>query len=116
MKRNPAILSCLLTLAAASHSAHAFNIMVDYSYDTNGFFDTAMSKAAMQAAADRFSAVITSNLAAVGPGGTGPDWRIGFTHPGTGLDYQISTVPSSVVDDLILFPPLHEQGEPKAQK
>ena len=105
MKQNPAILSCLLTLAAASHSAHAFNIMVDYSYDSNDFFDQAMSKAAMQAAADRFSAVITSNLAAVGPGGTGSDWRIGFTHPGTGLDYQISTVPSSVVDDLILLPP-----------
>ncbi len=81
MKRNPAILSCLLTLAAASHSAHAFNIMVNYSYDSNDFFDQAMSKAAMQAAADRFS-----------------------------------TVPSSVVDDLILLPPLHEQGEPKAQK
>ena len=105
MKRNPAILSCLLTLAAASHSAHAFNIMVDYSYDSNDFFDQAMSKAAMQAAADRFSAVITSNLAAVGPSGTGTgtsaDWRIGFTHPGTGqMNYQLSTAASFGADAL----------------
>lgn len=82
-------------VASACQKAMAINIVVDYSLDSNSFFDTPAKQAAMQAAADRFSRVITSPLNAVGPAGTGTGtsagWRIGFTHPGTGAPHQIST-------------------------
>ncbi len=100
--RNILLFAVLATLAASS--AHAINIVVDYGFDTNNFFDTQEKKDAMQAVADRYSAVITSSLLAVGPGGTAtgtrPSWRIGFTHPGTGAAYQLSTAADSTSDPL----------------
>ncbi|MEM7682230.1 MAG: dockerin type I domain-containing protein [Planctomycetota bacterium] len=85
-------------VCAAAPSASAIDIVVDYTYDTNNFFDTQDKRDAMQAVADRFSRVITSPLAAVGPAGTAtgtsPGWRIGLTHPGTGGSLQISTAAS----------------------
>jgi hypothetical protein len=85
--------------------ASSIDIVVDYSYDSNNFFDTQDKRDAMEEVADRFSRVITSSLAAVGPEGTGTGtpagWRIGFLHPGTGDPFEISTAASAATDSLI---------------
>lgn len=98
------ILPAILLLSVAAPGTHAINIVVDYTYDTNNFFDTQNKKDAMQAVADRYSRVITSSLAAVSPSGTSSGtsagWRIGFSHPGTGASFQISTAASSGSDPL----------------
>jgi hypothetical protein len=90
----------------AGKSAPGIMIVPDYTYDTAGFFASATEKAGLEAAAARLSAVITSSLTAVGPAGTGtgtgPDWRIGFTHPGTGAPFQVSTAASSATDDIFM--------------
>lgn len=95
MKPRSLLCAGLTCWIASTTGAAAINIVVDYSLDTNNFFSTQQRKDALEAAASRFSSVITSNLAAVGPGGTGTGtsagWRIGFTHPGTGADWEIST-------------------------
>jgi len=94
----------VLLLCLPASQAGAIDIVVDYTYDTNNFFSTQESRDAMQAVADRFSTIITSNLAAVGPGGTGTGtssgWRIGFTHPGTGASWQVSTSANAGADPL----------------
>lgn len=98
----PRFLAFTLCLCAAN--AHAFNILVDYTFDTNGFFNTPEKRAAMQAAADRFARIIDSPLTAVNAnymGGT-QDWRVGFTHPGTGADFEISTAPNLAGDAIVM--------------
>ena len=85
-------------------TAQDFTVVVDYTYDTNNFFDTQAKRDAMQAAADRYSEIIDSKLDAVGPAGTAsgtdPDWRIGFFHPGTGDSFELSTASSQAADSL----------------
>ena len=111
MKRVFSIALCLaaslIAVSGSLVSAKDFTIVVDYTYDTNNFFASAASKVALQAAADRFSGIINSNLDAVGPGGTGSGtgagWRVGFTHPGTGASFQLSTATSSGTDPLFGF-------------
>ncbi|MEM8943688.1 MAG: hypothetical protein AAGD11_00780 [Planctomycetota bacterium] len=107
MANSKPILSSILAaiaLAALVSHAYAINVQVDYTYDTNNFFDTTAKRTAMQEAADRISRVIDSNLAAVGPSGTGTGtsagWRIGFSHPGTGNLFQASTAASFASDPL----------------
>lgn len=92
----------LLVAACAAPSAGAFNIVVDYTYDTNNFFNTQAKKDVMQAVADRFSRIISSPLLAVDASydGGASDWRIGFTHPGTGASFQISTAANAGSDAL----------------
>jgi len=78
-------------------------IVVDYTYDTNNFFNSQAKRSAMQAVADRYSRVITSSLLRIEASynGGSSDWRIGFTHPGTGADFEISTAPSAGSDALV---------------
>ena len=89
-------------------------IRVDYTYDTQSFFDTATKRAALEAAAARFSNILTNTLTAVGTGGTATGtsagWRIGFDHPGTGASYEISTATSSGSDPLGGFSAANEYG------
>lgn len=89
----------------AAGNASAISIIVDYTYDTQSFFNTPAKKDAMQAAADRYSTIIDSSLAAVGPGGTGTGtsagWRIGFSHPGEDSTVRVSTAISSTNDPLV---------------
>jgi len=91
-------------MLVSAASADTF-IVIDYKYDTNNFFDTDQKKAALEAAAVRWSNIINSPLTAVGPGGTATGtpagWRIGFSHPGTGLDFELSTAANSASDPII---------------
>ncbi|TWT86768.1 Matrixin [Pseudobythopirellula maris] len=89
-----------LLLALAGDTARAIDISVDYRYDTNGFFDTAEKREAMQAVADRFSRVITTSLSAVNFQDDNDDARIGFTNPATGSNFQISSAASLSSDSL----------------
>lgn len=84
---------------------HGIDIVIDYTYDTNNFFDTQQKKDALQAVVDRYSRILTGSLSAVAPSGTAmtdPGWRIGFIHPGTGISYQVSTAAGTGSDALIV--------------
>jgi len=86
-------------IALLGSQLHAIEILVDYRFDTNNFFDQQIKKDALEAAAARFSRVITSSLNAAEPS----DWRLGFTHPGTGDAYQLSTAANAAADPLEPF-------------
>jgi hypothetical protein len=94
-------------LATLSSPAAAVDIVVDYRYDTNGFFtdginpDAATARAALEAATARWSAILGSgNLgaAAIDPSNSG---RIGFTHPGTGDPHEVSGASGTGLDALV---------------
>lgn len=80
--------------------ASGIEIVVDYTYDTEGFFSDPIRRTAMEAVADRYSRVITSELTAVAPMLDQTPWRIGFEHPGTGEPFQISTAANRDSDPL----------------
>ena len=94
----------------------AIDIVIDYSFDTQNFFDTQAKRDALQAVVDRYSRVITSSLNAVAPGATGTGtpagWRIGFTHPGTGGSFDFSTAANQGVDPLAGTSPADQYGFP----
>ena len=93
--------ACLaLILAVVIRSADAIEIVVDYSFDTQNFFDTEEKRNTLQAAADRYSRVITSSLLAVAPDDSERGWRVGFNHPGTGSQIQLSSAESAATDPL----------------
>ena len=99
------IMCVLLALAARPVNADMV-VTVDYTYDTNNFFDTAAKRAGLEAAAARLSQIISSSLSAVSPSGTGgvsgtsAGWRIGFSHPGTGGSFEVSTAANFASDPL----------------
>jgi hypothetical protein len=92
----------LLASVLAASSAYPFAIVVDYTYDTNNFFNTPAKREAMQAAADRYARIIDTPLLRIDSSykGGSTDWRIGFTHPGTGGYWEISTAPNTAGDAL----------------
>lgn len=80
---------------------HAVSILVDYTYDTNSFFDTVPKRAALEAAAARWSSLLADgNLAAVSLSDNSRDDRIGFEHPGTGAIHEVSSAQSAATDSL----------------
>jgi hypothetical protein len=97
-------LAGLLFVFCSQANCQGFSIFIDYQYDTNNFFSTQERRDALQAAANRWSDIITSPLTAVGPSGTGSGtsagWRIGFNHPATGASFQVSTAANSGSDPL----------------
>jgi hypothetical protein len=95
-------LGCLaVQTLVLSSSTRAINITISYQYDTNNFFNTQQKKDVLQAAASRFSSVITESLTAESLLDNNVDGRIGFTHPGTGLQHEISAAASTASDFLV---------------
>lgn len=97
----------LFALPGFVPEAAAINITIDYRYDNGAtpFFNTQTKKNALQAAADRWSAIITQSLSAVtlsnDSGLFARDARISITHPTTGVqNYQISAA-TSPADDAV---------------
>jgi hypothetical protein len=78
----------------------AINITVDYRYDSNNFFNTQQKRDALEAAAARYSTIITTSLSAATLADNSIDPRIGFTHPGTGASFQVSPAVSQATDAL----------------
>lgn len=85
-------------------SLSAITIELDYSYDTNEFFDQPGSKEAMRAVADFFEERLHDNLLEINQVsfGSGVSWSAKFTHPGDGTT---ANVPGLVVpaDTIIVF-------------
>ncbi|MEM8866635.1 MAG: matrixin family metalloprotease [Verrucomicrobiota bacterium] len=87
-----------------SGALHSITIDLNYTYDTNGFFDQEGSKEAMRAVADYFESRINDNLLAIDQDsfGMSASWSARFTHPGTGATQSI---PGLVVpeDTLVIY-------------
>ena len=98
-RRHPWILTLVL-LPWVIGTCYGINISIDYQYDTNNFFSAQERKGALQAAADRFSAIITTSLVAVSLVDDSTDARIGFTHPGSGGGWDVSPAVSQATDAL----------------
>ena len=85
--------------------APAIDITVDYRYDSNDFLDPAttpgqQARAALEAAAARFSEIITTSLLPANFNDDFTDARIGFTHPGNSGSWQVSGANSQSTDSL----------------
>lgn len=89
------LLSASLFLVGAP-AIHAVDIVVDYRYDSNGFFnntvnpDASAARAALEAATARWSAILTDGNLGAAFINSSNNGRIGFTHPGTGDFYEVS--------------------------
>jgi hypothetical protein len=95
-------MSCLAALIPGlTEQAKAIQITVDYRYDTSNFFNTQQKRDPLEAAAARYSSIITTHLSAATLSDNGIDPRIGFTHPGTGASFQVSSAASQATDALI---------------
>jgi hypothetical protein len=93
-------LASSLAAVALAPSVHAFDIVLDYTYDTGGYFANTTAKAALEAAASDLSSVLTNSLGAVssdvfnGVNGSTTatlDWRLTITHPTTGVATNLGT-------------------------
>ena len=100
MKKAPSILLVLSLQSALFQKVEALSFIVDYRYDTNDFFDTQEKRDAMQAVVDRWGAIIDQNLTEVNLVDDNRDARIGFTHPGFGTSFQVSSAESQATDAL----------------
>lgn len=63
--------------------APAVSITLDYTYDTNDFFNTQAKKDLLQFVANDVARTLGDQLSAINPTGTNT-WSANFTHPGTG--------------------------------
>lgn len=78
-----------------------FNIQLNYSLDTSGFFADAERRATLERAADDLESRITDDLAAIQPGGVN-SWSINFDHPATGQQHTIQN-PVIPADTIIVY-------------
>jgi hypothetical protein len=76
----------LSVLFASTASSLAIKIQLDYTYDTNGFFNQTGAKAALRAVADFYEPLLTDSLSRIDTAQwpAGNTWTASFTHPGTG--------------------------------
>ena len=88
----------LALLAATAGLADAINVVVDYRYDTSNFFGVQQRRDALEAAAQRFSDVITTSLSAATLPDDSLDARIGFNRPDSGSSWQVSSAVSLASD------------------
>lgn len=67
------------------------SIQIDFSLDTNNFFDTPLKRSVMQSAADAYAARLTDNLLPIDPSGANR-WNAGVNHPGTGDGINLGNI------------------------
>lgn len=109
------VVAASLLLGAAS-PIFALEIRVDYTHDTNNFFDPStqfgqQARATIEAVAARYGNLISGpTLSPVRTRDDLNDQRYGFRHPGNGDLYEVSSAASSATDELIGFgvPPANE--------
>src|SRR5688500_2194260 len=78
--------------------APTISVAIDYSLDTNHFFDTQLKRDLLRQAADSVVAWFKDSLLAIDPGG-GDSWEAVFDHPGTGARHTVRnpTIPANQV-------------------
>ena len=81
--------------------ALGLTIQIDYRYDVTGFFDHPDARAAIEAAARRWSRIINQPLAAVDVGDDEDDRRFVLRHPGTGELIEVSSASGVKSDALV---------------
>lgn len=79
--------------ASESSSSPFLDVTLDYTYDTNNFFDTPAKRDLLELAFETVAGGFTDALAAIEPEGD-DTWTASFPHPGTGETQQI--------DDLVV--------------
>lgn len=79
----------------------ALSIVIDYSHDTNNFFDTQEKRDLFQQVADTYAARITDNLTAIAPSGSN-SWQAEFTDPSSGQTVQVQNLYVGT-DTIIVF-------------
>lgn len=88
---------------ASDSRSDAIEIEIDYSLDTNGFFNQTGSKEALRAVCDYFETILTDDLARIDPSEwTGETWTALLTNPATGDE---ASFPGKVVpaDTIIIY-------------
>ncbi len=78
----------------------AIEIRIDYTYDTNNFFDTQQKRDALEAVAEFYGSIIQDKLLRIDESDFGSvDWSAVLTHPGTGNSQSVPglVVPADVV-------------------
>ncbi|MCH7224938.1 hypothetical protein [Haloferula sp. A504] len=96
--------------ALLATSASAIQIQVDYTYDTDGYFDIPERRQALEAAAQFYSDLLSDNLLRVDPSEfPGGSWTVFVSNPQTGAT---ESLPNPVVpeDILIVFAGARELG------
>ena len=74
---------------------------IDYTYDTNNFFDTSAKKDLLQLAADTIVGHLQDDLSAITPSGSNT-WSQSFFHPGTGSTQLVSN-PSIAANEIVIY-------------
>lgn len=105
------VLAILVLVGHHGSLVHALTIEVDYTYDSSQFFTTsgnpqgasgaASAKAALEAAAARWSAIIEQPLGALNLVDDNDDQRIKLSHPATGASWLVSSAVSVQSDSLV---------------
>jgi len=89
---------------APAERAAALSFLLDYRYDTNDFFEgNQPAMDALQAAADRYGAIVTKTLLSVDLEDGSSDHRVKFKHPGTGADFEVSAASNIGTDSLAIM-------------
>lgn len=105
---------CLLALARDAALSNATTLLVDYRFDTQGFFNPATSngaqaRATVDAAAAFFSTIINDSLSGISPPTGSNIWRQIITHPGTGqTNFTISSAASFAQESATGWTPANE--------
>ncbi|MFN3167709.1 MAG: hypothetical protein ACE37H_11670 [Phycisphaeraceae bacterium] len=107
-----------LLSAIGAGQAGAINIVLDYSYDSQGFFNNATAKATLEKAAADLSAILTDSFSPIvvppdfvsqPPGAPYPltttwDWDISFDHPGVNGGPEVTIVePTFAADEFRIY-------------
>ena len=77
------------------------HVRVDYSLDTNNFFNTQAKRDLLQQAADLVSKWFRDELLAIAPGG-GDSWDAVLDHPATGLSHEVTNM-TVAANEVVLF-------------
>ena len=89
-----------ISLGAFLVQAHALEIRIDYTYDTNNFFNTQEKRDAMEAVADFYGNMIQDNLLRIDQSEFSASWTASFFHPSTGA---LQTIPGLVVPEDVII-------------
>jgi hypothetical protein len=99
--------------ALEDRTVPAITFLVDYTYDTQGFFTNATRRQVLEAAAAAVATRLNDSLAAITPSG-GNNWTRSFFHPGTGSIQEI-TNGSIAADTIIIYAGGRELGSTLGQ-